>query len=383
MDFSTPSRKRVRDFFEAIRPGNGETIRRRLIRGMPIDITLSDDGFSPLHVAASRAADDVAAVLLAGGANPNRLTARGDPPLVSAAYGGSAALIRLLVDAGADVHGSGVDRCLALAIRHKHVEAACALISAGVDINASDDDRSPLEQAIKEGASADFIRTMIDAGADVNGRGFYRPLGCAISEDRLDLLDLLLSAGAAVDHPNEYGDTALMHAAGFGRCDAIARLLDRGAEIDARERRAGRTALMEAARSSYAKAVELLLARGADPHVTDTDGQNALTHAELAGDAESAQLLRERGVVSPPTFDAAIDDARREREARRAQDAANDAAFAALGVTPRPGKVTAGPFANLSGIAYVDARGKIKARITIFGRSTEVSLDLDQFTFDD
>lgn len=119
-----PSRGRIRRFFAAIRPGSAATIRRRLKLGMPVDVTLGDDdGFDALHVAALRGADDVVELLLEIGANPNRLTTSGTCPLQSAVYGGNAAVMKRLVDAGASPHTPGAGQALTSAIRRKHFDA--------------------------------------------------------------------------------------------------------------------------------------------------------------------------------------------------------------------------------------------------------------------
>ncbi len=356
MKAPAPSFKRVRSFFDAIRSGNADTIRRRLKLGMQADVTQGVDGYTALHIAALRGADDVAEALLQRGADPNRRTTKGNGPLESAAYGGNSALMKRLVDAGANVSTTGAGLALASAIRRKHFDAALVLIVAGADPNASDDMMgSVLEQAIKAGASADLITALIRAGADVNGIGFYRPLAAAIGEERLDVLDLLLEMGANVNGVNEYDDTALMHAAGLGHMACVLRLLDRGATIDAREKRIGMTALMEAARSGHTNVVDLLIARGANSELLDNEGKSAAVY-ELEG--------------------------RHSREEALAKKIAEEAALAASGVDLRPGKVVSGPFANFSGAAYPEENGKLKVRVEIFGRTTEVVLDANQFAFD-
>lgn len=356
MEAPAPSYKRVRSFFDAIRPGNADTIRRRLSLGMPVDVTQGDDGYTALHVAALRGADDVAEALLERGADPNRLTAKGSCPLESAAYSGNAALMKRLIEAGASVHATGAGLALAAAIRRRHFDAALVLIAAGADPNASEDMMgSVLAQAIKAGASPDLVAALIRAGADVNGVGFYRPLAAAIGEERLDLLELLLEAGADVNGVNEYKDTALMHAAGLGKIQGVLRLLDRGATVDAREQRVGMTALMDAAQSGHTEVVDLLIARGADPELVDNDGKSAAAYG-LEG--------------------------HRVREEALAKKSAEEAALTASGVVLRPGKVVAGAFANFSGAAYAEENGKLKVRVEIFGRTTEIVLDASQFAFD-
>ena len=104
----------------------------------------------------------------------------------------------------------------------------------------------------------------------------------------------LLAAG--VDAKRAYGNdlTALMWAAGyedgFGERDAVdvvTLLLDAGAAIDATDNR-GRTALMIAAERGHAAVVQALLARGADRTVRDRTGLRAL---DLAANVEVRATL--------------------------------------------------------------------------------------------
>lgn len=379
---TAPTTARVRAFFAAIQPGNGEAIRRRLRLGMPVDITQDGEGYTPLHVAALRAADDVVAVLLECGATVDAMTARGDSVLNSAAYAGHAGLMKLLLDAGASVHGMPGVRALASSIRRKHHDAARLLIAAGVDLNTPDDVLmgSALEQAIRLGAPIDFLAEMVRAGADVNGAGFSRPLCQAIANAHLDVFELLLAAGADVNQVNEYGDTALMMAASYGNVSAVNRLMDLGVSVDSRESRVGRTALMNAVWEGRFEVVELLLQRGADPFVIDFDGKNLLTYAQISGEESVISRARDMGLSEQPEFREAIEAAERLREEERAEKLAE--ASAANGERRR-GKVTAGPFVNFTGTAYIDESGKIVAQLEVFGRSTQVTLDASEFLFDE
>ena len=97
----------------------------------------------------------------------------------------------------------------------------------------------------------------------------------------------LLDAG--VDAKRAYGNdlTALMWAAGHedgvgagAAIEVVTLLLDAGARIDAVDNR-GRTALMTAAELGRAAVVDALLARGADRTIMDKSGKSAL---DLAAD---------------------------------------------------------------------------------------------------
>jgi ankyrin repeat protein len=71
-------------------------------------------------------------------------------------------------------------------------------------------------------------------------------------------------------------------------------LLERGTDVDARDRR-GQTGLMRAAHAGHRGVVELLVAHGADLDVTAKFGLSALMLAVVAGHAEIAELLVRAG----------------------------------------------------------------------------------------
>jgi uncharacterized protein len=121
--------------------------------------------------------------------------------------------------------------------------------------------------------------------------GFF-PLGLACFFRQPEAARLLLEAGAdpraAARNPMRV--TAL-HAVAAARLTEVARLLlDRGAEIDARQQ-AGYTALHAAAQHGDTELVELLLARGADPALRSDDGLDAAGHARAKGHPALAERL--------------------------------------------------------------------------------------------
>jgi ankyrin repeat protein len=75
---------------------------------------------------------------------------------------------------------------------------------------------------------------------------------------------------------------------------ALAQLLDRGADIDARDHR-GYSALMLATYTGNQEAFDLLLARGADPDTADNAGNSALMGAAFKGHLAMVRRLLEAG----------------------------------------------------------------------------------------
>ena len=78
------------------------------------------------------------------------------------------------------------------------------------------------------------------------------------------MIERLLAAGADPNEVSVEGETALMTVARGGHVDAARVLLERGAEIDAREQWHGQTALMWAAAQGHPAMITLLAAQGAD-----------------------------------------------------------------------------------------------------------------------
>ena len=107
------------------------------------------------------------------------------------------------------------------------------------------------------------------------------PLNIAASGNDLKKVSLLLEKGAELEARDIDGWTPLMVAAGKSSTPEIVQLLlEKGAELNARST-AGGTPLMFAARnSSTPEIVQLLLEKGADALAKDKEGKKAIDHAQ-------------------------------------------------------------------------------------------------------
>ena len=223
----------------------------------------------------------LAAVLAAGDAVPT--TAAGDPPVVEAARNGDEALLRTLVEQGADVNAAAGDGSTALLwASHRDLpESVELLIEAGAEVNRAN-----------------------DLGAT--------PLWVASENGSVAVADLLLAAGAEPHLSLRHGETPLMAAARAGSARVAAALLEHGADPNATGPR-DQTALMWAVLNLSPDVVKVLLDHGADVHArTDVTvelkahephthiqnqgwfehgGNTALMFAARVGDVESARHL--------------------------------------------------------------------------------------------
>ena len=92
-----------------------------------------------------------------------------------------------------------------------------------------------LTQAARDGRT-DLIPTLVKQGADPNQRAGvngWTPLMHAIHKNQKGSISALLDAGADVNGRGADGSTALMMAAGYGYTDILNLLLDRGADAHA------------------------------------------------------------------------------------------------------------------------------------------------------
>ncbi len=112
------------------------------------------------------------------------------------------------------------------------------------------------------------------------------PLILAASRGHLQLVWMLLDAGADVSLENWYG-SALHCAAEAGQCDTIEELLPHVADIDI-ESCGGQTPLFCAVTEGHITATALLLARGADPN----KNVNCFLPAHLVIQQENFEMLR-------------------------------------------------------------------------------------------
>lgn len=123
--------------------------------GVSVDVE-DVEGATPLYEAAKNGLEGVVKILIAGGARPHSPVSCGDTPVTCAASDGNISMLRLLVDAGADVthaHARSKETPLHVAVlarkREEDVVAVCKiLLEAGADVNAMDaEERTPIAVA--------------------------------------------------------------------------------------------------------------------------------------------------------------------------------------------------------------------------------------------
>src|SRR3989454_6709464 len=193
------------------------------------------------------------------------------PMLADAAEQRNSALIRTLLDAGADVNAAQVDGMTALhwAVYNDDTDTAGLLVRSGADVNAANlYGVPPLALACTNG-NAELVRLLLDAGANANAqlRGGETVLMTAARAGSLEAVKALLARGAKPNARERRDQTALMWAAAEGHAAVVRALIDSGADIRAKLK-SGFTPLFFAVREGHIDATRTLLAAGMNVNET-------------------------------------------------------------------------------------------------------------------
>jgi len=203
------------------------------------------------------------------------------------------------------------------------------LLKAGADVNAADDYKSALSEAVAKGKAA-VVRQLLAAKANVNLKWGYRgqtALHEAATYGRVEIIELLLAAGASTSVQDDGLSTPLHAAASGNKPDAVRCLLKHGCRVNVRDKW-GKTPLQVAVQRKSTDVIKALLEAGADINATagswttlicatingnadavrflvqthpdllnktDSAGWTALMHAKSDGKKEAAQILKQAG----------------------------------------------------------------------------------------
>jgi ankyrin repeat protein len=330
------------------------------------------DGTPALHWVVRMQDVALARTLIKAGADADRTNRYGVRPLHLAIANGDVAMTRLLLEAKADPNSTDAtgESCLMMASRVGQLDAVKALLEKGAAVDGRDSgyQQTPLMVASR-GGFAPIVKLLIERGAQVNaqtrtgkvpafrlpasnsgskGAGIVRggwpergerdptpgaktPLLYAAREGHIEVVKLLLSAGAEIEKSDADGVTPLLMAILNERLALATFLIETGANVKAVDWY-GQTPLFAAVdirnldvpgptrdngvdRDAAFRLVQLILTRGADPNArtkeyppqrrwitrlgslswVDFTGQTPFLRAALAGDVKTMRLLLEHG----------------------------------------------------------------------------------------
>ncbi len=303
-----PVDPKVSELIAAVKGSNARAIEK-LLRANPALANGPDAGGSTaLHHAAAYATPAIMKMLLDAGADVEAGNRFGQKPLHWAFA--NREQVSLLLERGANVNGQAHDGRTALylaASQHNSADVLELLLAKGADPNlATTNGRTPL-MAASAGGEVAMMRKLIDRKANVNvssGTGSVALMDAAASRSSV-AVTLLLAHGADANAKTKRNQTALAMAATFGSEDIARMLVERGADVNVLDER-GYSPLMYAAYSEAQPAgiVKMLLAKGAETNIKGEEDETPVTLAGKRGDTEVARLLgvpeeiRKRGGVA-------------------------------------------------------------------------------------
>jgi ankyrin repeat protein len=278
-------------FFKSIVTGNERAVKHFLHWGADVNHVIGNvslrlvkvpikpwfDMQTPLNVAANVGNDALVSLLLDHGAEIHGVATnrtrygKTQPAAVDALLSGHQSTVRLLLERGARLQGpdmqyGGLVNC---ALYSGQISMFKLLIEFGVDLNAPINNRYPLFSAVcYKGLSTAVIEFLLDHGADIvlvdDGNGGL--LKEVIPSGAIDTARLLLERGAScpVDVLNSAINSCTL--------DTIRLLVEHGAQPDYES-------LMHVVRSARCDILELFIAHGVDLNMRNPRGSTVLHSA--------------------------------------------------------------------------------------------------------
>src|SRR3954471_13487391 len=135
-------------------------------------------------------------------------------------------------------YGAGVGADAANAAESKNIDALKTLVKQRADLNAAQPDGTTALHWAAHWNDAEAVSLLLRAGANAKAVNRYgaTPLSEAVVSGNAAMIEALLNAGASPKTlTSENGETVLMTASRAGNVDAVRLLLDRGADVNAKE----------------------------------------------------------------------------------------------------------------------------------------------------
>jgi ankyrin repeat protein len=292
------------------------------------DVDLPPADATALRIVTALRTGDRAAFRQLVAEDPKFLNLRGpngSTPFMFAVMYSDAAIVRELLEKGADPNHRNDANATALMWAADNLEKTRVLVAHGAEVNArSNDGRSPLAIAASKAGASPIVKFLLEHGANPNPAGPTDtvPIRQAAAAGDADVMQLLLDHGA---DPKAAGEEALVgsvetdckkciqlveksldakaynaalvdlsvHSENF---EAIKVAIEHGASVKATDVE-GRTPLLFAANSDFLPldTVQLLIDHGADVNARNMYGHTPLYLAKLHGNTPIVDLLLKSG----------------------------------------------------------------------------------------
>ena len=287
----------------AARKGNEEIVKALLDAGADVN-GATEDGLTALMEAALNNRLGIVQTLINNGAEINAKTRFGGTALSYAAgtYESSGfAIVRALVEAGADVNGKAEDDyppLLAAAYRGDH-KTVQLLIKEGADVNWKPEEATPALMEASLQGHFEVVSELLKGGANVNQLDVYGRTALDRSQARghENITQALLNAGGEKGEGRTAPpDSDLLKAAALGDHQAVTEMLaNEGKTLLETKNEDGHTPLSRAVRGDHIETVLVLLAAGADPNTLNKYGRPLLGTAAIVASKKTFDALLQAG----------------------------------------------------------------------------------------
>lgn len=177
-------------------------------------------------------------------------------------------------------------------IRRKSKEISYLLIEAGADIESKTIyDETPLFPAVRIN-DIDMVKTLIGKGVDVNAVNSVgeTPLYYAVAWGRLEIMDILIDAGADIDVKTSLGKGLLHTACWYGELDMAKRLVKMGLDVEEKDK-FGKTPIFDASFMNREEIIKYLYEKGANLRAVDNYNRDILFYTSMLYWCDTANSL--------------------------------------------------------------------------------------------
>jgi ankyrin repeat protein len=299
-------------FFAAVAGGNSHIVRALLDRKVNVDFEHITHG-TALQLAVYLGIETIVTVLLEQGANVNIVAGKYGTAVQAAAAGGHETIVKQLISAGANVHSQGGrpynwegretkskwqrKGSIASTEEYKRLTEVFYVMDTIEPRREQSGVYGTALQAAAVSGNVNIVEMLVEAGADINDidQLGLRPLHHAAFHGHKAVVDFLLTKGASGGALDYKGRSPMLLAASRGHTETFACLFKSSTESSPSPTFIWQQLLHTASRYGHIGIIEPLIARRSNPEQPDARGQTPLLIASSNGRCSAVRFLIKKG----------------------------------------------------------------------------------------